>query len=89
MIRKKIGHGLAVLLLCCLLLLSGCNKLTKENYGKLKAGMPYDEVVGILGEDVSCDGALGAKSCTWGDETKNIKIKFVADKVVFMSHKGL
>ena len=89
MIRKIIGGSLAWGLLCALLLLSGCTKITKENYGKLKAGMHYDEVVAILGDGTTCDGALGAKSCTWGDDQKNIKVKFVADKAVFMSHKGL
>ncbi len=89
MIRKKINYCLAALLILGLLLLSGCSKVTKENYGKLKAGMPYDEVVRILGDTSTCDGALGAKSCIWGDDTRNINVKFIADKVIFLSHKGL
>ena len=68
---------------------AGCSKLTKQNYDKLKVGMEFKEVMGILGNTPSCDGAMGAKSCTWGDGQKNITVRFVADKVVFMTCKGI
>ena len=68
---------------------AGCSKLTKQNYDKIKVGMEYTEVTGILGTTASCDAAMGAKSCTWGDEQKNITVKFVAGKVVFMTCRGI
>lgn len=69
--------------------LSGCSKLTPENYSKLKVGMDYQEVVSIIGEPDKCDAVLGAKNCVWGSDAKNITIKFVADKVVISTMKGL
>lgn len=68
---------------------AGCSKLTQQNYAKLKVGMEYKEVTGILGDTAACDAAIKAKSCTWGDQKKNITVNFVADKVVFMTCKGL
>ena len=67
----------------------GCSKITKQNYDKLKVGMEYKEVTALLGDAPACDAAMGAKSCTWGGEQKNITVKFVADKVVFMTCKGI
>jgi len=69
--------------------LVGCSKITQENYDKIKVGMDYQQVLEILGEADKCDGALGAKSCIWGDDQKNIKIKFVADKVIIPTMTGL
>ena len=80
---KKIVLGLM------LVALAGCGKLTLENYNELKAGMDYDRVVALLGEPTSCDEILGTKSCTWGEETKNVKVKFIADNVAFFSKEGL
>lgn len=79
-----------VFVLCAVLLLcAGCSTLSKENYDKLKMGMSYEEVITILGKANTCDSAMGAKSCTWGGAQKNISVKFVADKVVFFTSKGL
>jgi len=71
------------------LLGAGCSKLSKQNYDRIKVGMEYKDITVILGDTATCDAAMGAKSCTWGDEQKNITAKFVADKVVFMTCKGL
>ena len=79
----------AVLVLICAAILFGCSKLTRENYDKIEMGMTYDEVVAVIGEPDSCDGALGAKKCIWGTEAKNITISFMAEKVVLPSMKGL
>jgi hypothetical protein len=81
----------SVLLVLCVVLLicTGCSKMSRENYDKLKMGMSYEEVTALLGKADACDTAIGAKSCTWGSEQKNISVKFVADKVVFFSSKGL
>ncbi len=75
--------------LACLLLSAGCSKLSKQNYDRLKIGMEYAEVRAILGDGPICDAAMGAKSCTWGDEQKNITVRFVSDKVIFMTCKGI
>jgi hypothetical protein len=70
-------------------LLSSCSKLTTENYDQLHIGMAYDEVVSLLGNADQCDGAIGLKNCTWGDDSKHIKVSFAGDKVVVFSGQGL
>ncbi len=71
------------------LVLAGCSKLNQENYDKIKIGMDYQQVIEIIGNPDKCDAALGAKSCIWGGEKKNITIKFVADKVALPTMKGI
>jgi len=77
------------LLALLVLAVTGCSKLSQENYNKLKMGMTYEEVVGVLGSPAACDATMGAKSCTWGNEQKHIKVNFVADRVVVFNCKGL
>lgn len=69
--------------------LTACTKLTRENFDQVKVGMSYQEVSKILGEADKCDKALGAMNCVWGDDKKNITIKFVADKVVLPTAEGI
>ena len=71
------------------LLLSGCSKVTQANYDKIEMGMTYQEVVDILGAPDEMQDVMGAKNCVWGKEPKIIDIKFIGDKVVFHSAKGL
>jgi len=70
-----------MLVLAAALLLAGCSKVSQENYVKLKVGMAYDEVRGILGDPASCDDALGLRSCRWGDDSRWIRVSFVAERV--------
>ena len=72
-----------------LLLITGCSKVTKENYDKLKIGQDYDQVVEILGKADECGGAMGIKDCRWGDDKRHISVKFAGNKVVIFSAKGL
>ena len=71
------------------LLLTGCSKLNRENYDKLKTGISYAEASTILGKAESCEDKLGTTSCIWGKEGKNIKIRFIADKATFFSSEGI
>ncbi len=52
-------------------------------------GISYAEASSILGKAERCDDALGTTSCIWGDEGKNIKIRFIADKATFFSSEGI
>lgn len=72
-----------------LVVLAGCSKLTQENYQLLETGMEYDEVVSLIGSPDNCSETLGVKSCIWGSESKNIKVKFLADKATIFSNSGL
>ncbi len=80
---------LCTIFLVLVSLLTGCSKLTQKNYEKLKVGMEYDEVTKILGKPDNCSGALFAKSCTWGNERKNITVSFVGGKVVLYASTNL
>jgi hypothetical protein len=71
------------------LLITGCSKVTAENYAKLKVGMAYQEVVGLLGGPTSCDDAAGFKRCIWGDEKRNIKVQFAADRALLYTAQGI
>ncbi|WP_022947934.1 DUF3862 domain-containing protein [Methylohalobius crimeensis] len=76
-------------LIALTLLLAACSKVTPENYQNLELGMDYQEVVKLLGEPDECEAVLNAESCTWGKPKKNIKVRFISDKVVLFSSEGL
>ncbi len=83
---------LVVLAICVfsILALAGCSKVSKENYDKIKIGMSYEKVVGVLGKPDTCqEPVLKTKSCMWGSSDKQIKIKFVGDTVAWRSSKGI
>lgn len=69
--------------------LSGCSKLTPENYDKIRMGMRYTEVKAILGEPAHCNDVLAVKACTWGDDKRYINVNFVADQVVLFNSANL
>ena len=76
-------------LLVLIVMLFGCSKLTVDNYAKIKTGIEYGEVLRILGKPDSCSDALFVKSCTWGNEQKNITVNFVSDKAILSSSKNI
>ena len=85
---KKLKPFLVIGLFISIVIL-GCSKLNRENFDKIKVGMDYQEVVSIIGEPDKCDSSLGIKNCIWGNEEKNITVKFVADRVALPSMRGL
>lgn len=78
-----------LVLLTAMLFMVGCSKVTKENYDKVKMGMEYSEVTALLGKPDKCTESMGAKSCIWGNETKNITVNFMGDKVMVSSSTGI
>jgi hypothetical protein len=78
-----------IILLAALLLAAGCNRLTMENYDRLRMGMEYNAVVAILGKPDNCSEALGTRSCVWGDEERNITVLFLGGSATFFTHTGL
>jgi hypothetical protein len=83
----KIKSVLAVIGLS--LALVGCGSVNQESYDKLSVGMDYSEVTDVVGSPDSCKETLGTKRCVWGDDSKHIKISFIADKATLFSNKGL
>lgn len=72
------------------LVLAACgSKVTEANYSRLKTGMTYQEVKGILDEPQGCDDALGLRNCRWGDDERWITIAFVADRVAVTAASNL
>ena len=66
--------------------LAACGeKLTQENFNKISNGMPYAEVVKILGEPKSSEGGgvfgITAGTSVWKGETHQIMIVFLNEKV--------
>ena len=78
-----------LMLLTIVFFTPGCSKITKENYDKLEIGMEYSEVITLLGKPDNCADTMGAKSCIWGNEAKNIRISFLAEKSVIFSSVGI
>ncbi len=83
---RFIKYVIAAVLLFSLV---SCSKITAENYQKISVGMEYDEIIKLLGEPNECTVLLNAKTCTWGDEKKNIEVQFIADKVMLYSGVGV
>lgn len=71
--------------LLTILLLAACSKLTVENYDKLKAGMSYDDVTGLLGKPASCSDALLVRVCQWREGERSISVSFVDGKATLFS----
>jgi hypothetical protein len=84
---RRAAHLLCVIGLAAMLV--ACDRLTLENYSKIKSGMSYDEVKGILGPPTKCSEALGIRSCTWGDEKHHVDVNFVAGHMVLTSAENL
>ncbi len=78
-----------LIVLACLLALAGCSKLTEANYAKLKSGMTIEDVEAVLGSADRCDETLGFRACEWGTEEKYIHVKYLGEKVIALSKKGL
>jgi hypothetical protein len=78
-----------IILVFSLLLFLGCSKVNKENYDSLRVGMSYDAVVAVLGKPNSCDSVGEASSCVWGNVSKNIKVRFVANRAVLINAQGI
>jgi hypothetical protein len=79
----------SVALVALLIGVSGCSKMTAENFAKLQTGMSFAEVNAILGSPQSCDEALGFRSCQWGDEKSHVTARFVAGKMVLLAAKNI
>ncbi|HEY9128873.1 MAG TPA: DUF3862 domain-containing protein [Sulfurovum sp.] len=78
-----------LLITALVLLLSGCNQVTKDNYDKIKSGMTYDEVVKILGKPEGCSETLGISNCEWKDNDAMISITFISNQVTIAVAEGL
>jgi hypothetical protein len=84
---------MAMFILLIVTLLGACapqpGTVTFENYEKLKFGMTYESVVDILGAPQQITPFMGIKQCTWVNGERHIHAKFIADRAVYYSSKGL
>lgn len=78
-----------LLIIAATLSLAACSKVTLENYDKLSIGMDKTQVEAILGSADKCIEKTLHTNCIWGDDTHNIEITLVSDKVSLYSKKGL
>jgi hypothetical protein len=75
--------------LFALTVLSGCSKLTDENYQKISMGMTKNQVENLLGSPDKCSEAtLGTYSCEWLSGEKQVKVNFISDKVAVYRKSG-
>ncbi len=78
-----------LLLAALVLLLSGCSKLTKENYDQIKPGMSYEEVVAIIGKPDHCSEVIALSNCEWKEGDVAVHISFIGGKATIMAAEGL
>lgn len=75
--------------LCLSFLLFACAQLTQQNFDRIQPGMSMKEVIAILGEPTSSEGAnfagLSGTAATWKSEGAEINIIFLNDKVQIKS----
>lgn len=79
----------AVIVMMVALALAGCSKLTEANYAKLKTGMTIEEIEAVIGSADRCEETLGFRACEWGSEEKYIRVKYLGEKAISLSKKGL
>jgi outer membrane protein assembly factor BamE (lipoprotein component of BamABCDE complex) len=76
----------ALFAVAALLLVTACSRLTEDNLQKVHNGMTTAEVKAILGDPTSSQtgGVLGITGTTYTYHTSSsdVKITFVADKVI-------
>lgn len=78
-----------ILIVLVMFFMVGCSNVSKANYDKIQMGMPYTKVIEVLGKANKCDALAGMSDCMWGNDKKFIKVKFIADKVIFMQSQGI
>ena len=78
-----------LLIIAATLSLAACSKVSLENYEKIEVGMDKAEVEAILGTADNCVEKTLHTNCVWGDESKNIEITLVSDKVTIYSKHGI
>ena len=78
-----------LLIIAATLSLAACSKVSLENYEKIEVGMDKAEVEAILGSADNCVEKTLHTNCVWGDESKNIEITPVSDKVTIYSKHGI
>jgi len=80
---------IALLPVATLLLFSGCSKLTKENYDKVKSGMMYEEVVKLIGKPDNCSEAFSVTSCVWKSSETEVQATFIANTLTIITGNDL
>ncbi len=78
-----------LLIIAATLSMAACSKVSLENYEKIEVGMDKAEVEAILGSADNCVEKTLHTNCVWGDESKNIEITLVSDKVTIYSKHGI
>jgi hypothetical protein len=61
------------------------SKVNLENYGRLKSGQSFEEIVAVLGQPTRCDESLGFRQCIWGDDSRAIKVGFAGNVALTLS----
>ena len=88
--RHVMKWGLAV---AAVMLLAACFKpectVTRENYDRLGLGMTYEAVTEILGAPGDAGVQFGIRHFTWVDGERHIHAKFVANRAIYYSSRGL
>lgn len=86
--RRRTGRRMTVAVLA-MLLLACSQKVSLDNFNRLRVGQSYEEVREIVGDPASCDEMVGLRNCSWGNHERGIRVSFLAGKVVMLAAHNL
>ena len=92
---RAAGRGLRMRSRYSLIAVAPCDPpfgLQQAHAGELRETQARPHLRGmksILGEPARCDDLVGFKSCRWGDESRNITVRFAGDQVVLYSAENV
>ncbi|WP_287694946.1 hypothetical protein [Accumulibacter sp.] len=86
--HRQRGRMRAVAVLT-MLLLACSQKVSLDNFNRLRVGQSYEEVREIVGDPASCDEMVGLRNCSWGNHERGIRVSFLAGKVVMLAAHNL
>lgn len=86
--RRRTGRRMTVAVLA-MLLLACSQKVSLDNFNRLRIGQSYEEVREIVGDPARCDEMLGLRNCAWGNQERGIRVSFLAGKVAMLSAHNL
>jgi len=94
MYRRRGRTAPVSILAALLLMVSACSgpapsSVTRANYDKLSLGMTFEAVTEIMGTPPYHSKRFGLDEYTWVNGDRHIHAKFLANRAIYYSSKGL
>lgn len=87
----KLLNFITIIAIC--ITLTACNRLTQDNFDKIKTDMTQNEVTSILGKPTNSDSisiaGVSGTSSVWRNNDVEITIQFLNGKVFLKSYSNV